>query len=279
MWGGGSDSAMQRRRFLTGVAGAAAAFGTAQLLTASQSDDGDVSAGTAGDETSSSTILSGTRYATDVVVRNGASSGPTALVVGGMHGDEDSGYRAAGDVATWPLETGTLVAIPRANQVAIRNDQREGVGGDLNRQFPTGARPTTELARAIWSVVQRHDPDVVLDLHSSVGIYRLHEDSVGQTLWPTDDGTATAYAQRTAEHLNDAVVPWSMPYHDYRVSGTLTGGRPMLIHKVAGDLDRPGYIVETTDFLLDEVTQVRWTRRIAADLLARHGVVPAGGQG
>jgi len=271
---------MQRRRFLTVVGGAAAAFGTAELLGASQSGDGDVAADSAvDDETSSYTVRSGTRQATEVFVRKSTRDGPTALVVGGMHGDETSGYRAASDVARWPLESGTLVAIPRANRVAIRNDRREGARGDLNRQFPTGERPTTALARAIWSAVQRHDPDVVLDLHSSVGIYRLHEDSVGQTLWPTDDGTAATYADRTVAYLNDAVVPWSMPYHDFRVGGALTGDRPMLAHKVAGDLDRPGYIIETTDFLLDGATQVRWTRKAAADLLARHGVVPAGERG
>lgn len=268
---------MQRRRFLA-RAGSAAALGATGLLAASRADDDDVSAAAAVDnETSSYTLLSGTRYATKVFVRTADPASPTALVVGGMHGDEESGYRAAGDVARWPLRSGTLVAIPRANRVAIRNDRREGAHGDLNRAFPTGERPTTKLARAIWRVVERHDPDVVLDLHSSVGIYRLHTDSVGQVLWPTDDGKAATYADRTAAHLNDAVVPWSMPYHDYRVGGRLTGGSPMLVHKVAGDLDRPGYIVETTDFLLDEGTQVRWTRRAAADLLARHGVEPAGG--
>ncbi len=216
------------------------------------------------------TVLSGTKYETEVFVKNG--DGPTALVVGGMHGDETSGYRAATDIAEWDLSGGTLVVLPKANRVAIRKHRREGANGDLNRQFPSGEEPKTKLARAIWDVVSRHDPDMVLDLHRSIGIYGYHESSVGQMIWPTDAGKASEYAERTAKYANESVVPWSMPFHAYRLGGALTGSRPMLVHKVAGDLGRPGYIVETTKFLLDLDTRVRWTKRIAERLLSHHGI-------
>ncbi|WP_435153474.1 M99 family carboxypeptidase catalytic domain-containing protein [Haladaptatus sp. DFWS20] len=217
------------------------------------------------------TILSGTKHETEVFVRN-RGDGPTALVVGGMHGDEKSGYRAATAITRWQVSGGTLVVLPKANQAAIRANRREGENGDLNRKFPTGETPETELARAIWGVVSRHDPDVLLDLHRSIGIYGYHESSVGQVIWPTDAGRASDHAKRTAERLNDAVVPWSMPLHEFRLGGEITGSRPMLVHKFAGDLGRPGYIFETTAFLLDLGTRVRWTKRAAEELLSHHGI-------
>jgi uncharacterized protein len=221
-------------------------------------------------------ILPGTKYETEVFVREGTNDGPTAVVVGGIHGDEQCGYRAAGDIAGWQIDRGNLVVLPKANRVAIRNNRREGEHGDLNRQFPTGSEPETELARAIWNVVERHDPDMVLDLHRSVGIYGYHQSSVGQVIWPTDAGNASEYAKRTAAELNGTVVPWYMPFHEYRRGGELDGSRPMLVHKVAGELDRPGYIVETTEFLLDADTRVRWERAAATALLARHGIEQRG---
>ncbi|GAA0202222.1 succinylglutamate desuccinylase/aspartoacylase family protein [Haladaptatus pallidirubidus] len=217
------------------------------------------------------TILSETEHATDVFVREGGS-GPTALIVGGMHGDEKSGYRAATDIAEWRISGGTLVVLPKANQVAIRANSREGKNGDLNRQFPTGEQPETELAQAIWGVVSRHDPDVVLDLHRSIGIYGYHESSVGQVIWPTNAEGASEYAKRTAEYLNESVVPWSMPLHAFRRGGEITGSRPMLVHRVAGELNRAGYLFETTEFFIDSNTRVRWTKKAAEDLLSRHGI-------
>lgn len=223
-------------------------------------------------------ILPDTKYETGVFVREGTSDGPTAMVVGGIHGDEQCGYRAASEIAGWQVDRGKLVVLPKANRVAIRRNRREGAHGDLNRQFPTGEKPETRLARAVWGVVERHDPDVVLDLHRSVGIYGYHESSVGQVIWPTDAGNASEYAKRTAEALKGNVVPWYMPFHEYRRGGELDGSRPMLVHKVAGDLDRPGYIVETTEFFLDADTRIRWEKAVATDLLSRHGIEQRGGR-
>ncbi|MGA9400964.1 succinylglutamate desuccinylase/aspartoacylase family protein [Haladaptatus sp.] len=223
-------------------------------------------------------LLPGTKYETGVFVREGVRDGPTVLVVGGVHGDERCGYRAASEIARWKIERGKLVVLPKANRVAIRKNRREGAHGDLNRQFPSGEEPKTKLARAIWGVVERHDPEMVLDLHRSLGIYGYHESSVGQVIWPTDSDPAPEYAKRTAEQLNGSVVPWYMPFHEYRRGGELDGSRPMLVHKVAGDLGRPGYIVETTKFLLDTDTRARWENAAATDLLSRHGIKRRGGR-
>ncbi|WP_199174917.1 M14 family metallopeptidase [Halegenticoccus soli] len=218
------------------------------------------------------TILTGTNQETEVVTVDAPESGPTAMVFGGVHGSERSGYLAAEDVAEWEFRSGTAVVVPRANRVAIERGTRHGIGGDLNRQFPPGEEPTTELARALWEVVERHDPDVVLDLHWARGIYGVHRGSVGQAVFPAAVGNAVERADAAIEYVNDEHVPWAMPFHRFRRGNVIDGDAPLLVHKVVGDLDRPGYIVEATTFLLDLRTRVRWTKLLASTLLAQHGV-------
>ncbi|WP_227373650.1 succinylglutamate desuccinylase/aspartoacylase family protein [Haladaptatus halobius] len=118
---------------------------------------------------STSLIRAGTEQETTVYeIRSGR--GPTVFVVGGMHGNEESGYWAAGDIRRWEIAAGTLVVLPEANAPAIEQHRREWPGEmDLNRQFPMGEPPKNALTRAIWKTIGRHDPDVLVDLHSSKG--------------------------------------------------------------------------------------------------------------
>ncbi|MFC4987030.1 succinylglutamate desuccinylase/aspartoacylase domain-containing protein [Saliphagus infecundisoli] len=217
-------------------------------------------------------IMEGTDRETTVFELEGPETGPTAVVVGGVHGGETSGYRAAEEVIGWGIERGTLVVIPWAEIVALERNERGGPDGDLNRQFPAGREPTTELARALWAEVERSDPDVVLDLHRSRGIYGTHHRWVGQAIFPTAAGDAPADAGAVIEHMNDEHVPRTMVAHRFSMGNTLTGEGPLLIHKVGGDLDRAGFLVELTDFLLDPGTQVRWTLEITERLLERYGM-------
>jgi predicted deacylase len=224
-------------------------------------------------------LLAGTDHETPVYELAGDEPGPTALVVGGMHGDERSGYLAAERVLDWTIDAGRLVVLPRANQVAIEHDTRHGEGGDLNRKFPPGQAPTTELARAIWDLTERTNPDVALNLHSSKGIYGTHAEFVGQAIFPTEAGDAPRVAAAVVEALNGSVVPWYMPLHDFARGNVLSGTAPLFAHKVGGDLERPAYIVEVTEYLLDAETGARWTERAAAELLARHGIERGDGGG
>lgn len=262
---------MRRRQFLAGgTAIAALGLGAGTVPTGT-------SEAATGRPDPTDTLLPGTEHETPVYTIEGERDGPTALVVGGMHGDERSGYLAAEAMLEWSIDAGRVVVLPRANGVAIRRDSRDGASGDLNRQFPPGAEPTTELARAIWSLVERESPDVVVNLHSSKGIYRTHAEFVGQAIFPTAAGEAAPVAEAVVRTLNDAVVPWYMPMHGFSVGNSLSGTAPLLAHKVGGDLGRPAYIVEVTEFLLDAQAGARWTERAAEELLARHGIERTGG--
>lgn len=219
------------------------------------------------------TLLDGTKYETEVYVIDAPESGPTGVVIGGMHGDERSGYHAAAAVSRWQFDAGRVVVLPQANQPAIKAKTRHGVGGDLNRTFPPGEEPTTTLAQAIWNdVVLQSEPDFLLDLHRSKGIYRFHESFVGQAIYPTDVGDAPSNAVDTIASLNADVVPWYMPYHDFKRGNVMHGTSPLLAHKAGGDLQVPAYIVETTTFLTDLETRTRWTKRAAEKLLSLHGI-------
>jgi hypothetical protein len=206
---------------------------------------------------------------TVVYVHEADRPGPTVVVVGGQHGNEPAGYLAARDVADWSVERGTLVVVPQANPRAIRAGTRFVDGRDLNRQYPVGAEPTSAQARAIWGVVLRHDANAVIDLHSSRGTY--HVDGVGQAVFPTVTGDAVAHADTAVERVN----------RRYGLEGDLAFRRgnvmdrsgTKLARKVAGDLNEPAYIVETTRRDTDLEARVAWTKAVTWELLRAHGLV------
>ena len=194
--------------------------------------------------------------------------GPTTLIVGGIHGDEKAGYLAADEISEWSVDRGELVVIPRAHPSAIAADHRPW-SNDLNRQFPpTGGECSTELARVLWSVVEHHDPDLVLDLHSSRGIYKSGDGGVGQAMFPTWTSPARSMGEKTVAALNDRFgLSGDMAY---RMGNTLDADRDMLMHRVAGVLDRPGFICETTEKApLDD--QLAWHLFTVEHVLAQFG--------
>lgn len=260
---------MERRTYLSGVASTIAL----SSLVGNSSHNSTVLASPADNREPTYLLLPGTRYETGVYVIDAPEPGPTAIVVGGMHGDERSGYLAAKAVTDWKFDAGRVVVLPAANRPALERGTRHGIHGDLNRKFPPDGEPTTKLARAIWNnVVLKHDPDLLMDLHRSKGIYKFHQSFVGQAIYPTDAGNAVPNAVETIELLNEKYVPWYMPYHDFRRGNILYGTNPMLVHKFGDDLKQPGYIVETTTFLTDLDTRVKWTKGAAKKLLSLHGI-------
>jgi len=116
-------------------------------------------------------------------------AGPTALIQGGIHGDEIAGVHA---LQEWleqgvSIARGRLLVIPIMNPGAYRARERRAAGGlDLNRCFPGDASaPEREsrLARRFMDLVEDEQPALMATLHES--IKRFHPDvpaSFGQTL-------------------------------------------------------------------------------------------------
>ena len=127
-------------------------------------------------------LMRGTRYQTPYFVKTGATPGPTIVVIGGVHGDEIAGYLAARQLRNWTVQSGTLVVVPDANVPAIQANRRF-VGRNMNALFPGKADGdgNQRLAYAIWQLIKKSKPDLLLTLHESRGFYRENRARYGQT--------------------------------------------------------------------------------------------------
>ncbi len=259
-----SESQTSRRTFLQ--AGTAAA--TAATLGFSATGLGSAQS------TDTYKIREGTEDETEVVVIDSGSSGPTAVVVGGMHGNEAAGYKAAAKMRDWSIDEGKLVLIPRSNPTAIEDDTYTTDDGNLNRQFPPGEEPKTPLARAIWGVITDHDADVVFNLHSSKGIYKkdVGPEGVGQAIYPTTIDDTPKKATQAAEYMNENHLGDREDYYKFKRGNLIDGDRPLLIHKVNSDLKKPGFIVETTRYETSLETRVDWELEIVEYLLSQYSI-------
>src|SRR5258705_10243876 len=108
-------------------------------------------------------------YIPIVSVKGG--DGPTALVIGGVHGDEPEGQVAALRLAreTMPdTVTGQLIVVPCASPDASRAYTRLWPSGaNFNRSFPRSPDgPPDEQLAAFFTRFPFPRADVVVDMHS-----------------------------------------------------------------------------------------------------------------
>jgi predicted deacylase/glutamine amidotransferase-like uncharacterized protein len=133
----------------------------------------------------------GTNWSMSWRVVESGTPGPTVVVLGGIHGNEPAGYRAATQIQEWPIVAGKLVVLPCVNRLGtaanmrwfpeFRNDKKLR---DMNRNFPMNERldPRTPLADAVWQFVKQQDPDWVFDLHEGFDFHRENAKSVGSSV-------------------------------------------------------------------------------------------------
>ncbi len=176
----------------------------------------------AGAETThaSGILAADTPWQTPYYTIDSGEDGPTLLIVGGIHGNEPAGYRAALQIRHWPIVKGKLVVLPGANSPGLKAKTRYLPGEpeshrDLNRNFPgdcfeEGARG--EIARCIWQFVRELRPDWILDLHEGAEFHVSHEPpegkdkSVGSSLIFRQHPMLTPIAQRMQSAANALVT-------------------------------------------------------------------------
>lgn len=124
------------------------------------------------------TILDGTQYETTVHTITSPNEGPTVMIFGGVHGNELGGIEAAHLATNYTIDRGTVAVSPETNKAAVEMEGNHGPDGDLNRQFPVGDEPTTEVARGVWNEIRRVDPDFMLDMHNATTL--MSRGSVGR---------------------------------------------------------------------------------------------------
>lgn len=129
-------------------------------------------------------LLEGSPWETVLYITASPNPGQTVMVIGGIHGNEPAGHLAAESIASWAVDSGTLIVLPRANNPAIADQNRTGPGGvDLNRVFPGAhqGEPTEMLAVAIFEVIKEFEPAWVIDLHEAENFERDLPGALGQT--------------------------------------------------------------------------------------------------
>jgi hypothetical protein len=268
----GENGRLSRRAFATAVSGTTFAAATTLFGTGAASAE---SVDCAVDAEMRRLLCVGTEYETPAYIRQADESGPTAVVVGGVHGNERAGVDAAHEIREWGFNRGTLVVLPEANVPAVEDRTYAGPDGDLNQQFPTSEEPTTVLAQEIWNLITDEAADVVIDMHSSEGVWGPDRgpEGFGQAIFPSVAGGSEEIAADVVEEINRHVSDGTLPNgYEFEVGNTLSGEEPRLIHKVAADLDQAGYLTEVTRHDTDLDTQVELTKAMAGALLRRHGI-------
>jgi glutamine amidotransferase PdxT len=219
---------------------------------------------------------SGTTWETRWHVIESDQPGPTVLIVGGVHGNEPAGYRAAQQIVHWPIVRGTLVVLPNVNRLGLaadmrwspefRNDRRKR---DLNRNFPTKSHPEvlTPLCQAIWKFVQQQEPDWVFDLHEGFDFHRINSKSVGSSViaFPAQ----TDFANNLLSAVNADVEP-TRYFALLASSGPIDGS---LARACGEQLAAKSFILETTFKDQSVSLRTRQHRRMVSTALLDIGLI------
>ena len=170
-----------------------------------------------------------------IVSVHGPAQGPTAVVVGGVHGDEPEGQIAALRLAreTQPDDvTGRLIVVPCASPDASRAYTRLWPNGvNFNRSFPGDAGgPADQQLAHFFSTVLFPLADVVVDMHSG-GRSGLCP-PWSEMHWVDDP------VQRRA--MVDAMLAWGTDHHFVYIDIAGTG-------LLVGEAERQGKVVVSTE--------------------------------
>jgi hypothetical protein len=177
---------------------------------------------------------------------SGPGKGPTLLVFGGIHGDEEAGYLTAERFVHVRIKNGSLILVPRMNAAAIKKRQRQGLGGDMNRLFDLPEKnryrnPDTKVVDLAKSLIQR--ADYVINLHQAYDFYapRWISRERNPSKWGQSNVIDTPiyhlrngdkiepgrFAQMVSQRSNDRINNKS---YQFLVNNTNTGG-PKTRHK------------------------------------------------
>lgn len=270
------------RRSLLGATGGAVAASLAGCLGGDgEPGDDDGNGDPVETERETYPMMEGTEYETTVHVLT-AGEGPTGMVLGGVHGNEVGGIEAARIATEYELSGGQLIVVPETNVPAVEEGTRHGPDGDLNRQFPVGEEPTTEIARGLWAEIEEHDLDCLIDMHTSRGILSVDEGAVGQAVFPSPAEGASENAATAAEHMNDEVMAEFLEENpEYAFTAGAVEEQDvdqsdevglMTVMKAGSDLGTKGWITEVTYRGLDLDQQAFLHDRLAVRLLAENGI-------
>lgn len=152
--------------------------------------------------------LKGTNGDSDIYVLKGKEPGGSALLLGGTHGNEPSGFMSSIlFIENAQLDKGTLYVIPRANQSGFtHNDPQEGVPQRYHIKTANGERWFRYGSRATNPLDQWPDPDVYIHAASGQQLSGNETRNLNRAYPGRMDGTYTekvAYAITEMIKKND----------------------------------------------------------------------------
>ena len=152
-------------------------------------------------------VQAGTRWETSGCIVDSGIEGPTALILGGVHGNEPAGAVAAARVCDFKLLRGKLVVVPRVNALGLaKNVRLLPEIGDMNRAYPpTGETPAEKMGAEIVSLMERYKISLFIDLHEARTFHRLDKSSLGQTLLFADNSVSASMAMDAVDAVNRGI--------------------------------------------------------------------------
>jgi len=181
------------------------------------------------------TLAAGSKYATDLYIMDSGIPGPVVLIVGGVHGNETAGYKAARQLINFKPSKGKLLVIPEANQLAIAAKKRVASGqADLNRAFPSTKNGSADgvLAKSILQVIKDYQVDWVMDMHEGIDYSKSSTStSVGQSLIYYPDTVTKTLAASIVNLLNKSISKSSKTFSllKYPAKGSLANAAAVTV--------------------------------------------------
>ena len=219
---------------------------------------------------STDTLLPGTSYATKVCINASPISGPAALILGGVHGNEPAGSLAAEQLCVLDIQRGTLIVIPSVNATALAQHVRTlAETGDINRAYPgLGNTPAHQIAAAIVDIANRHSISLLIDMHEARTFHRKDRSSLGQSILFANNTRSTDLAMDLVDEINatlsDSWLKFSLIAHPIGNSAAEYFGRQPNV---------ASFTMETssTQPIADRISQHLF---LAKSLLRREGILP-----
>ena len=170
-----------------------------------------------------------------VLIKKGADSNNTMLLIGGIQGDEPGGFLAASLVATdYEISKGSLWIVPNLNFPSIIQRSR-GTKGDMNRKFANVDKNDPDYEAVMWikELIANEKVSLILNLHDGSGFFRdkfinndKNPDKWGNTAIIDQSALKEGYyadlqsvAERVVGKVNENLLNEE---HRYRVKNTRT---------------------------------------------------------
>lgn len=161
--------------------------------------------------------LKGTPGDTKVFILDSGKPGGTALVLGGTHGNEPSGYISALlFIEHAQLSQGRLIVVPRTNNSGFtHNDYTEGAPQKFSLNTPSGKRDFRYGSRATNTVDQWPDPDIYVHASSGQKLSGSETRNINRAYPGKADGTLTEQmAYGIVQLINKENVAMTIDLHE-----------------------------------------------------------------